>query len=154
MAHNFEAKLSAERKNDKGIYLTFLVQPDDYTAELSQLQIGARLMVAWEEIVNTEVEPIKVELTKEEKKKEHRPFNSLPLSQQAAIRCQDPEFRKFINASTGADEAAQIIRNICEVGSRSEIVDGCESGRLWKKIERRYQSYLTDIRVAGMGGLR
>lgn len=57
---------------------------------------------------------------------ERRPFASLPLPQQAALLCNDPVFRAFLNEEFGydcktSDDAAEAVRERCNVGSRSEI---------------------------------
>lgn len=55
-----------------------------------------------------------------------RPFASLPLPQQAALLCNDPVFRAFLNEEHNyncetADDAAEAVRERCKVGSRSDI---------------------------------
>src|SRR6185312_3129510 len=81
--------------------------------------------------------------------KERRPFASLPLSQQAAIRCQDNDFKLFLGASN-ADDAVHKVREFCGVESRSKIIDGERSGALWHDMEQQFQSWLTDQRYAGV----
>lgn len=161
----FEAKLTAKRETAAGIYLTIQVQPNDYGADLATLRVGSHLMLAWSEIVNTSVEPIEVDsavLGNEAERaledvptpassgaahKERKPFHTLPLSQQAAIRCQDNDFKLFLGASN-ADEAARLVRQSCRVDSRAKIIEGDKSGDCWLDLEARYQSWLTDNRYA------
>lgn len=82
--------------------------------------------------------------------KERKPFNTLPLSQQAAIRCQDADFRTFLARDCvqvrtwDSETAADLVRRACQVQSRSEIKSGGPSGDLWLKLEREYQAWLTD----------
>lgn len=81
------------------------------------------------------------------KERERRPFASLPLSQQAAIRCQDNDFKLFLHASNAKDAAAKV-RGICQVASRSEIVEGDKTGDRWLNLEANFQTWLTDQRYA------
>lgn len=164
MTGHFEAKLTAKRETAAGIYLTVQVQPDDYKAELATLRVGSALMLGWAEIVNTAVEPI--EFGAEEARQSQdaflsaenvagarpagpsrRKFSDMPLSQQAAIRCGDNDFKLYLGASN-EDDAAAIIKKKCCVQSRREIVEGSPAGAVWLDIERRYQSWLTDRQYA------
>lgn len=86
-------------------------------------------------------------------KKDRKPFASLPFSQQAAIRCTDKQFQKFLLERGYAFEesesaAAVYIRAICGVGSRRDIIDGELSGGWWKRVEQSFKSYLTDAQYA------
>lgn len=87
-----------------------------------------------------------------ETQKERRAFTSLPLSQQAAMRCGDRQFIDFLTA-TYTDlpddfDPADALREICLVGSRKEFDQGGEGAMRWAQVERRYQSWLTDQRYA------
>ena len=84
--------------------------------------------------------------------KERRPFNSLALPAQAAMRCNEPEFRRFLAQRDGfaqregqsfiitlnLDMAADDVREICGVTSRSQITDADESGGRWRSLDREY----------------
>lgn len=91
--------------------------------------------------------------TSEISSRERKPFASLPLSQQAAIRCGDEQFRWFLmDAYPGAcaqhSESAHVVRQICGVGSRSAIQPGTAAELLWETLEVKYQSWLTDRQYA------
>jgi hypothetical protein len=77
----------------------------------------------------------------------HKPFSSLPLSQQAAIRCGDVLFQEYLKLET-EDEAADYVRHHCGVKSRSDIKADGPSAQRWKQIEAMYQSWLTDRKFA------
>jgi len=85
------------------------------------------------------------------KERERRPFASLPLSQQAALRCDDVRFQKFIGVANKV-EAGGYVRAHCRVGSRADL-DG-NSGRFelsratWVRLETSYQEHLTDQQFA------
>jgi len=90
--------------------------------------------------------------------KERKPFASLPLSQQAALRCQDKDFRTYAAAVDGGgqfrmydlDMAADYVREFCGVSSRSTLDDAANMAARgkWMELERRYQAYLTDRQYA------
>lgn len=90
--------------------------------------------------------------------KERKPFASLPLSQQAAIRCGDVDFQKFMVERyagpnpyrASADNAAIMVREACGIASRSEILRGTASELLWESIEEKYQAWLTTQRYASV----
>lgn len=76
-----------------------------------------------------------------------KPFASLPLSQQAAIRCGDVLFQEYLGLEAEAD-AADYVRCHCGVKSRSQITDANLSGGRWQQIETMYQAWLTDRKFA------
>lgn len=83
--------------------------------------------------------------------KERRPFLSLPLSQQSALRCNDEDFWKFLNHSCGQAEginsmegAATFVRGYCNVISRSDIKPETERGERWVKLNDKYEAWVRD----------
>jgi hypothetical protein len=80
--------------------------------------------------------------------KERKPFHELRASAQAGIRCGEPEFWKYLEetveyACSDSDGAADVVRKICKVQSRSEFdVNGIARQR-WNLMESGYQAYLT-----------
>jgi len=86
--------------------------------------------------------------------KERRRFDTLPLSQQAAMRCNEPAFWRFLNEEQGcaisdADAAAIIVREFCGVESRRFIARGQSSGDLWQQLNSDYEFWLHNPDVAG-----
>jgi len=80
-----------------------------------------------------------------------RPFASLPLSQQAAIRTGDKSFRDFLETQTpihDQESYADAVRAICGVESRSDIRPGTPAAIAWMALEAKYQNWLTDRRYA------
>lgn len=76
--------------------------------------------------------------------KNHRPFNTLPLPQQAGILCNTPEFQKFTALRSGfpgqqfsRSASAEFLRQWCRVDSRSEITTG-------SKAEKQFGILLTE----------
>lgn len=86
------------------------------------------------------------------KSKEHRPFNSLPLSQQAGIRCSDAKFSDFMietHLPFMAMGVTEAVRVVCGIVSRSELDTNDIAAAKWRKLEADYQAYLTDLMFAG-----
>lgn len=74
-------------------------------------------------------------------------WKTLKLSAQAAIRCDDTEFRSFLaerrygrgmNVPLTPDAAAEYVREICGVTSRSEISYDDKSGAEWRELDQAY----------------
>ena len=58
--------------------------------------------------------------------KEHKRFDTLPMSQQAGIRCGDQMFWRFLKEEFGLgiasdEDAARAVRNHCGVASRADL---------------------------------
>ncbi len=85
-----------------------------------------------------------------------RAFRDMPLSQQAALRCHDmgqfydflmernPQLSDFVSW-----DAAQEVRDICGVSSRSELDTNDLAAAKWRKLEADFQAYLTTERYSG-----
>ena len=79
-----------------------------------------------------------------------RKFGDLPASQQAAMRCNEVGFQRFIvqrlrdakrpvpGDESDADRAARYVREWCCVDSRSDIMAGRFTGDRWKELDDAY----------------
>jgi len=76
---------------------------------------------------------------KSEKPKERRRFEELPLSQQAALRCNDPEFQGWLDVAN-ADRAAAEVRLRCAVKSRAELDSNNFAADLWRDLDSCFLS--------------
>lgn len=80
---------------------------------------------------------------------ERRAFSQLPLSQQAALMCERSDFQQWLNCRN-ADEAAEHVRFLCGVISRSELSTDAKAGGHWREL---YGKFLADTgRVAEQRG--
>lgn len=84
--------------------------------------------------------------------KEPEPFATLPLAKQAAIRCADPLFWKYLNENHyelygpdpiygwiyAEDKAAQYVRALCGVESRAQLGDDIVAAGKWRQINRAF----------------
>lgn len=81
--------------------------------------------------------------------KERKKWSDLPCSQQAAIRCGEPAFWRFIAETSSAktvnsaEGAAQYLRLNCGVESRADLDKDIEAAEIWREIERDYQVWMT-----------
>lgn len=176
MTEHFEAKKHAYRQTQDGIVVSFVVHPNDVSTAMAVAPLGTRYMVAFAEIGddgltitngatvagladringhepdgndNRGGNPSKVVTAGETAPKDRKPFASLPLSQQAALRCQDKSFQEFCGVPS-PDQAATHVRLYCNVASRSDIRPSEASGLFWCELEGHYQSWLTDRQYAG-----
>lgn len=105
--------------------------------------------------LQTAPEPI----AKPEAPKERRPFSELPYSQQAAMRCGEGEFSRFLADRYPKDWAVAVVtsepeepcapivvRDLCGVESRSSIIKGTPAGDKWDHIEAEYYAWQRGMR--------
>lgn len=145
-AQHFEAIKYSLRQSKDGVVVAFVVQPEDVRPELMALPVGARIMVAWSQIGDDE-KPVPAEPPPPSKPK--RKFSDLSLPEQAGIRCEDGRFERFVEEvyevtwGEGADVATWV-RNFLTIKSRAELSTNHEAANRWRKLEARYQQWLTD----------
>lgn len=163
---HFEAVKYALRQSKDGYVVSFVVHPDDVPDDLSKSKIGTRYMVAFAEIGEDEKPQAPVAQTEEHQPSKpvvegsspsgrtKRSFHELPLSQQAALRCNDARFRDWLVVTTpglsgcDADGAAQIVRAKCGVLSRSEFDTNENAARRWKWLDEAYGRYEVTMQYA------
>ena len=121
IAESFEAKKYAYRQTKDGIVLSFVLHPDDVPKEMATAPIGQRYMVACAQIDDHE-NPIRPRATTDAEKALAR----------ANLICRDETYIQWVRMNyyqwdvvdkTLEDEeyAAQVIRFICGIESRSEL---------------------------------
>ena len=69
-----------------------------------------------------------------------------PLSSRVAMTCGERSFWRFLGERTGLqsvdkDAAADIVRRMCGVGSRSEIKPGTPAAERWESIRADYEHW-------------
>ena len=65
-------------------------------------------------------------------------------SQQAGIRCQDPEFKRWLKEKRGflcnnPEEIANFVRDYCMVTSRSQLDTNLDAQRIWFKLDQDFR---------------
>ncbi len=82
--------------------------------------------------------------------KERTPFSDLPYAQQAAMRCSDGAFNRFIadchHDWLGDSNAAESVRHHCGVQSRSEIIKGTPPGDKWAALDAEFFAWSRGMR--------
>lgn len=92
-----------------------------------------------------------------------RDWQDLPASQQAALRGNDATFQAFLREEHANDwreaaawegviwndesHAAECIRLICGVGSRSELDTNHKARVIWHQLDSQYQAWIAKERV-------
>ena len=122
IAEHFEAKKYAYRQTKDGVILSFVLHPDDVPKEMALANIGQRYMVACAQIDDFE-NPIRPAAVTEGERAVAR----------ANLICRDASYQSWVRRNRGewpdvdfentTDEeyAAQVIRSVCNVESRSEL---------------------------------
>ena len=121
IAESFEAKKYAYRQTKDGMVLSFVLHPDDVPKEMATAPIGQRYMVACAQI-DAHENPIRPRATTDAEKALAR----------ANLICRDETYIQWVRMNfyqwhvvdeTLEDEeyAAEVIRFICGIDSRSEL---------------------------------
>lgn len=81
-----------------------------------------------------------------------KPWDELPPPQQAAIRCNDPAFQNFLReeyrarwkilSGTDAENAAELVRVLCKVTSRSHIGSDSHARNAWHEIDEAFRAWM------------
>lgn len=134
-----EIKKDAMRQTQSGDWkITFTVQAADMDQRLTSAAMGTRFQAALVEINDNEM-PV-------EQPKGKLDWREVQPAAQAGIRCAEPRFRDFIAVEYGvntktAQEAAEAVRNICEVNSRSEFSTNQRKRVLWHQLDSKYRDW-------------
>lgn len=148
---HFEAKKHAYRQTQDGVVISFVMHPGDVAATLATAPLGTRYVVALVEVSDDET-PVSPEAQEQRTKtaKDRRPWSSLPLSQQASIRCAEPAFWRYLyqcpdgskSVIQSADEAAEVVREMCRIRSRKQLDASGEPADIWRRIDGDFQFWL------------
>lgn len=170
MTGHFEAKKHAYRQTQDGVVISFVIHPNDVAPDLATAALGTRYMLGFAEIGDDDQPkrdiPSEAQAVLDQKllpgeverltPKDRKPFALLPLSQQAALRCNDTEFRTFVAQLDGegmflmydTDMAADYVRGRCGVSSRAELNTSKDAARHWGILESNFQAWRTDRQYA------
>ena len=78
---------------------------------------------------------------------EKRKWRDLRPAQQAALRCKQPAFQRFVAEVHNADDiseqsAIEVVREACCVASRSDILEGTRAATWWRVMDESFQAWL------------
>lgn len=130
---------------DGGVSITFDIDPKDAANAFRLFGItGSKVGIA---AITAEAARKSVQKSAaEEKMTGRQSFTELRPSAQAAIRGGDPDFRRFLRENghpnvRSEDTAADEIRRICRVGSRSELDTDSVAASQWRGLEASYYAW-------------
>lgn len=109
-------------------------------ARADQLDAAVRTL-KW---VRANADALRRTVAHQQARAERRRFGDLPLAQQAALRCGDARFQKFMRVSD-SDEAARVVRGACKVESRAELDTVAEAGAVWRRMNDEFEVWLRGI---------
>ena len=140
-ALTFECKKNSLGQAQSGDWkLSFTVAPMDVPMALLKAAMGTRYKAVIVEINDDETPVV-------QDKPSHK------LSQQAAMLCGDMQFRAFLHYehNAGIDGssspkvaeaiAAKVVRQICQVQSRSEFDTDPEAAARWRDLKAEYEGW-------------
>lgn len=82
---------------------------------------------------------------KQQGEKVKRQWNEVPKSNQAAMKCHDPDFRRFLALDFDGilmldlDMAVEEVKRICGVTSRADIPNNPEAAKKWDRLYSDFQ---------------
>jgi hypothetical protein len=157
-----EAKKHAYRQTQDGVVVSFVLHPQDIPDGLALAPLGTRYMLALVEVSDDE-QP------KESAKKprpqsadntltaggahHNKSWHEMAPAQQAGLLCNEPSFGTFLREKVdqsgivGPDRAAEIVRDLCEVKSRSELSTNNEASMKWRGIVSDYRAWMREPAV-------
>jgi hypothetical protein len=153
-AISLEAKKDALSQRQSGDWkVSFTVQGIDMDPRLTQAPMGTRFAVVLVQIGDDEL-PVQKEAAPAKPQpnspraagaKPAKHWRDIPPSQQAGIRCEEPIFAAFLREKYSdewheAPNAADCVRLICGVDSRSKLNDG-PSRVIWKQLDDQFAGW-------------
>ena len=134
--HQLEVKKDGLRQTQDGTWkISLTVHPNDMDVDLMSAPMGTRYMAVLVPIGDDE-QPVSENGDRPVKRR----FGELPLSQQAALACQNEAFRAWLGVGTeDADAAAEEVRQRCDVDSRRQFDLGGRGAANWTKLYALYQ---------------
>lgn len=125
-----------QRQNGDWV-LRLVIQAADMDARITTAAMGTRFVAAMVEVGDDE-------LPKLAKPKAN--WQDVTPAAQAGIRCAEPMFRAFLNevrqyATDDPEEAADAVRDICGVQSRTELSSNHKARVIWHQLDQQYQAW-------------
>lgn len=125
-----------QRQNGDWV-LRLVIQAADMDARITTAAMGTRFVAAMVEVGDDELPKLA---------KPKADWQDVTPAAQAGIRCDEPMFRAFLNevrqyGPRDANEAADAVRDICGVKSRSELSSNHKARVIWHQLDQQYQAW-------------
>ena len=141
-----------QRQNGDWV-LRFVVQAADMDQRLTSAPMGTRFQVALVEIGEDEmpITPQPAEPDRHSAGAKRMDWRELQPAAQAGIRCEDPVFWAFLREKLGwilintSQGAAEAVRNICCVQSRSELGTNHKARVLWHQLDDHFLAWKHNV---------
>lgn len=154
---SLEAKKDALSQRQSGDWkVSFTVQGADMDPRLTKAAMGTRFAMVLVEIGDDEL-PVQKEARaqpRQEVPPRSRPdgakrkmdWRDVQPAAQAGIRCDDPVFIAFLKTEYAEDfrefgSAADVVRTLCNVESRSELGTNHKARVIWKQLDDQFQAW-------------
>ena len=143
-AMEVECKKDSLKQNQDGTWkFTLTIAPGGLPDAMMKAPPGTRYTAVFVEVDDVE-EPVK--RAPAASNKPRRPFHDLPLSQQAALRCQDDRFCQFLGKQhdwTPEDKggSAGFIYDWCTINSRADLDTDDQAAADWLRLNAEYEKY-------------
>lgn len=157
LAISLEAKKDALRQMQNGDWkVSFTVQGVDMDARLTQAPMGTRFAMVLVEIGDNEepvppkavapASPGQVTSKPDRVKREKQNWRDTAPANQAGIRCDDPIFIAFLKEQRPDDwheapDAAECVRLICGVQSRTELGINHKARVIWHQLDEQFSAW-------------
>ena len=118
--------------------VSFTASQIDFPTDLATAAMGQRFMAVLVPLGDFEEAPSQTNSAQK---------NKYELSRQAAMRCDDPRFWTFLT-EYGPDPvedsvaAAEVIRMLCDVQSRSEFDTNPKAAEKWRNLKASFDAWL------------
>tara|TARA_R110002020_G_scaffold279681_1_gene495396 strand:+ start:1628 stop:2077 length:450 start_codon:yes stop_codon:yes gene_type:complete len=143
IAESFEAKKYAYRQTKDGMVLSFVLHPDDVPKEMAIAPIGQRYMVACAQIDDYE-NPIRPKATTDgEKALARANLICRDESYMAWVRMNHYQWTPVDQDQDDSDYAAEVVRFICGIESRSELKTNEEARERLNEHLKFFESEVT-----------
>lgn len=124
-----------QRQNGDWV-LRLVIQAADMDQRITNAAMGTRFQAALVEVGDDELP----------KQKKPTDWREVQPAAQAGIRCAEPRFRDYLRSEHGKntrspDEAAEVIRKMCGVASRTELSTNHKALTLWHSIDSGYREW-------------
>lgn len=126
-----------QRQNGDWV-LRLVVQAADMDSRLTNAPMGTRFQAVLVEVGDDELP--------KEQPKQRIDWREVQPTAQAAIRCADPHFRRYLLAEHGiaattTEDAATAVRKMCGVNSRAVFATNHKARMLWNQIDSQYREW-------------